>query len=73
MSNFMKTNENKFYQKFLKINALKMSEITVFDETDEDLAVFPSFSKVLLELSAYDSFISIFVYIQYNTIQKAYI
>jgi hypothetical protein len=39
--------ENKFYQKwsFLKLNALKMSEITVFDVIDEEVAVLPSFLK----------------------------
>jgi hypothetical protein len=34
-----------------------MSEITVFDVIDEEAAVLPSFLKVLLEFSAYDSFI----------------
>jgi hypothetical protein len=60
MSNFMDTNENKCYQKwsFYKLNALKMSEITVFDVMDEEVAVLPSFLKVLFEFSAYDSFIT---------------
>jgi hypothetical protein len=49
----MKTNEKIFYQKlsFLKLNALKMSEITVFDMIHEELAVLPSFLKVMLEFS----------------------
>jgi hypothetical protein len=49
----MKTNEKFFYQKlsFLKLNALKMSEITVFDMIHEELAVLPSFLKVMLEFS----------------------
>jgi hypothetical protein len=33
---------------FFKLNALKMSEITVFDLIDEEVAVLPSFFKVLL-------------------------
>jgi hypothetical protein len=37
---------------FLKLIALKMSEITVFDVIDEEVAVLPSFLKVLLEFSA---------------------
>jgi hypothetical protein len=43
---------------FLKLNALKMSEITVFDVIDEEVVVLPSFLKVLLEISAYNSFIT---------------
>jgi hypothetical protein len=35
-----------------------MFEITVFDVIDEELAVQLSFLKVLLEISAYDSFIT---------------
>jgi hypothetical protein len=35
-----------------------MTEITVFDVIDEEVAVFPSFLKVLLELIAYDSLIT---------------
>jgi ABC-type sugar transport system permease subunit len=35
-----------------------MSEITVFDVIDEEVAVLPSFLKVLLEFSAYDSSIT---------------
>jgi hypothetical protein len=43
---------------FLKLNALKRSEITVFDVIDKGVAVLPSFLKVLLEFSAYDSSIT---------------
>jgi hypothetical protein len=39
---------------FFKLNASKMSEITVFDLIDEEVAVLPSFFKVLLEFSAYE-------------------
>jgi hypothetical protein len=35
-----------------------MSEITVFDVIDEEETVLLSFLKVLLELSAYESFIA---------------
>jgi hypothetical protein len=35
-----------------------MSEITVFDVINEEVGVLPSFLKVLLEFSAYDSFIT---------------
>jgi hypothetical protein len=35
-----------------------LSEITVFDVINEEVAVLPSFIKVLLEFSAYDSFIT---------------
>jgi hypothetical protein len=35
-----------------------MSEITVFDVIDAEMAVLPSFLKVLLAFSAYDSFIT---------------
>jgi hypothetical protein len=38
---------------FFKLNALKMSEITVFDVIDEVVTVLPPFLKVLLEFSAY--------------------
>jgi hypothetical protein len=41
---------------FKKLNSLKMSEITIFDVIDEELAVLASFLKVLLEFSAYNSF-----------------
>jgi hypothetical protein len=41
---------------FFKLNAFKISETTVFDVIDEEVAVLPSFLKVLLELSGYDSF-----------------
>jgi hypothetical protein len=43
---------------FFKLNALKMSEITVFDVLDEEVAVLPSFLEVLLDSSAYDSYIT---------------
>jgi hypothetical protein len=43
---------------FFKLNALKMFEITVFDVIDEEVAVLLSFLKVLLEISAYGSFIT---------------
>jgi hypothetical protein len=36
-----------------------MSDITVFDVINEEVAVLPSFLKLLLEFSGYDSFISI--------------
>jgi hypothetical protein len=54
MSNFMKTNFTKSGV-FFKLSALKMTEITVLDV---EVAVLPSFLKVLLECSAYDSFIN---------------
>jgi hypothetical protein len=54
----MKTNDTNFTKSgvFFKLNAFKMSEITVFDVIYEEVAVLPSFFKVLLEFSAYDSF-----------------
>jgi hypothetical protein len=42
----MKTNFTKSGV-FFKLNASKMSEITVFDVIDEEVAVHPSFLKVL--------------------------
>jgi hypothetical protein len=53
----MKTNFNKSGV-FFKLNAFKMSEITVFDVIDEEVAVLLSFLKVLLEFSANDTFIT---------------
>jgi hypothetical protein len=50
----MKTNFTKSGV-FFKLSALKMTEITVLDV---EVAVLPSFLKVLLECSAYDSFIN---------------
>jgi hypothetical protein len=43
---------------FFKLNVVNMSEITVFNVIDEEVAVLSSFLKVLLEFSAYDSFIT---------------
>jgi hypothetical protein len=43
---------------FFKLNALKMSEITIFDVIVEEVVVLTSFLKILLELSAYLSFIT---------------
>jgi hypothetical protein len=43
---------------FFKLNALKISEITIFDVIVEEVAVLTSFLKVLLELSAFFSFIT---------------
>jgi hypothetical protein len=54
----MKTNVTKSGFFFFKLNALKISEITVFDVIDEKVAVLPSFLKVLFEFSVYDSFIT---------------
>jgi hypothetical protein len=71
----MKTNFNKSGVFFI-LNALKMSEITVFDEIDEEVAVLPSFLKGFLEFNAYDSFIAKREYtmkyqeIQGNTLTK---
>jgi hypothetical protein len=48
----MKTNLTKSGV-FFKLNVLKMSETTVVDVIDEEVAVLPSFLKVLLEFSAY--------------------
>jgi hypothetical protein len=42
----MKTNFTKSGV-FFKLNALKMSEITVFDVLDEEVTVLPSFLKFL--------------------------
>jgi hypothetical protein len=57
MSNLMKTNFTKSGV-FFKLNALKISAITIVDVIDKEVAVLPSFLKVILEFSAYFSFIT---------------